>query len=93
MKIQKSCTLKIRGGRARLLRQESRKGSVDSMGEVGDIRGEPRPNADRLLWNGKADGASGGGIAYSVTGDHDNRPTDMTNIVIEHDKRESACLK
>lgn len=35
-----------------------------------------------VLWNGKADGAIGGGISFAVTGDHDNRPTDMTNLVV-----------
>lgn len=52
------------------------------MGEIGDIRREPRPNADSVLWNGKADGASGGGVAFSIIGDHDDRPTDMTNLVV-----------
>lgn len=35
-----------------------------------------------VLWNGKADGNSGGGIAFSIVGDHENRPTDMTNLVV-----------
>ena len=38
-------------------------------------------DAVAVLWNGKADGADGEGVAFSVVGDHDNRPTDMTNIV------------
>lgn len=36
-----------------------------------------------LVLNGKADGASGVGISFSITGDHDNRPTDMTNLIIQ----------
>lgn len=43
-----------------------------------------------LVWNGKADGASGGGVAFSIIGDHDNRPTDMTNLIVyENDLRSS----
>lgn len=34
------------------------------------------------VWNGKADGASGQGVSFAITGDHDNRPTDMTNIIV-----------
>lgn len=37
----------------------------------------------KLVWNGKCDLSIGGGISFSITGDHDNRPTDMTNIVVE----------
>ena len=33
--------------------------------------------------NYKADGSIGGGIAFAIVGDHENRPTDMTNIVVE----------
>lgn len=40
---------------------ESKEGRTNTMGEVGDIRREPRPDADSVLWNGKADGAIGGG--------------------------------
>ena len=35
-----------------------------------------------IVWNGKADGASGNGVAFATVGDHENRPTDMTNLVI-----------
>jgi hypothetical protein len=56
------------------------------MGEVSDPGRKPRPNPVRLLWNGKADGANGGGIAFSIIGDHDNRPTDMTNVVVEYEE-------
>lgn len=35
-----------------------------------------------LIQNYKADGAIGGGIAFAVVGDHENRPTDMTNILV-----------
>lgn len=40
----------------------------------------------KILWNGKADISDGGGIAFSVVGDHENRPTDMTNIVIVNER-------
>ena len=32
----------------------------------------------------KADGAYGGGTCYSIVGDHENRPTDMTNLIIQN---------
>lgn len=32
--------------------------------------------------NFKADGSPGGGISFAVVGDHENRPTDMTNLVV-----------
>ena len=32
--------------------------------------------------NFKADGSVGDGIAFAIVGDHENRPTDMTNIVV-----------
>lgn len=35
-----------------------------------------------LIWNGRADGLIGGGIAYNVTGDHDAHITNLTNVVI-----------
>lgn len=38
---------------------------------------------ESTLWNGKADGADGDGVAFAIIGDHDNRPTDMTNLVIQ----------
>lgn len=37
---------------------------------------------DDLIWNGKADGAIGGGISFAVVGGHDSTISDMTNIVI-----------
>lgn len=35
-----------------------------------------------LLFNGKADGADGGGVSFAIVGDHENRSTDMTNLVV-----------
>lgn len=35
-----------------------------------------------IISNYKADGAIGGGIAFAIVGDHENRPTDMTNIIV-----------
>ena len=34
------------------------------------------------ILNYKADGSVGDGIAFAIVGDHENRPTDMTNIVV-----------
>lgn len=51
------------------------------MGEISNIRSQPRP-IPVCLGNYKADGASGGGISFAIVGDHENRPTDMTNLVI-----------
>lgn len=38
-----------------------------------------------IIDNYKADGAEGNGIAFATVGDHENRPTDMTNIVVGFD--------
>lgn len=35
-----------------------------------------------VCYNYKADGAIGGGIAFAIVGDHENRPTDMTNLIV-----------
>lgn len=40
-----------------------------------------------LVWNGKADGAIGNGIAFAIVGDHENRPTDMTNVLLITEKK------
>lgn len=63
------------------------------MGEVSNTRGDTRSDIVCLEGNGyrpshridnyKADGSIGGGIAFAIVGDHENRPTDMTNIVVE----------
>lgn len=37
---------------------------------------------EMTISNYKADGAIGGGIAFAIVGDHENRPTDMTNLVV-----------
>ena len=47
-----------------------------------DSWSESRPDAIPTLHNYKADGAIGGGIAFAIVGDHENRPTDMTNILV-----------
>lgn len=38
-----------------------------------------------IISNFKADGAVGGGIAFAIVGDHENRPTDMTNLIVIHE--------
>ena len=35
-----------------------------------------------FIQNYKADGAVGNGIVFAIVGDHENRPTDMTNILV-----------
>ncbi len=47
-----------------------------------DIRLTDSTGMPCVIWNGKADGADGGGVSFAVVGDHENRPTDMTNIVV-----------
>lgn len=39
--------------------------------------------------NYKADGGIGGGIAFAIVGDHENRPTDMTNLVVLYERTNS----
>lgn len=36
----------------------------------------------RIITNYKADGSVGGGVSFAIVGDHENRPTDMTNILV-----------
>ena len=38
-----------------------------------------------ILGNYKADGEVGGGISFAIVGDHENRPTDMTNLIVYED--------
>ena len=38
-------------------------------------------------------GLSGGGVAFAVVGDHENRPTDMTNLVVENHDEEDTDRK
>lgn len=52
------------------------------MGEKRSAWSQLGSNAVCVVWNGKADGASGFEVAFAVVGDHENRPTDMTNIVV-----------
>lgn len=40
-----------------------------------------------LIGNYKGDGNPGNGISFAVVGDHENRPTDMTNIIVYEDIR------
>ena len=51
MSLTAAATLKIRGGvRSGLIRQESRKGCVDTMGDERDIGREPRSDAYCLVY-------------------------------------------
>lgn len=36
----------------------------------------------QTAWNFRADGLVGGGIAFNIVGDHESRPTDMTNVIV-----------
>lgn len=40
--------------------------------------------------NFKADGSVGDGVAFAIVGDHENRPTDMTNIVVINERAKQA---
>ena len=42
--------------------------------------------------NFKADGSVGDGIAFAIVGDHENRPTDMTNLVV-YERTDSFGIK
>ena len=46
-------------------------------------------DGEPVVFTGKADGADGRGVAFALTGDHDNRPTDMTNVVVNIENRPS----
>lgn len=47
-------------------------------------------NEEVIVNNFKADGSIGGGVAFAVVGDHENRPTDMINLVVEnHDEEDT----
>lgn len=62
------------------------------MGEISNIRSEPRPIPfcmDGYIANYKADGSTGLGIAFAIVGDHENRPTDMTNLIVEEDEEKN----
>ena len=48
---------------------------------------------EKNIHNFKADGAIGGGIAFAIVGDHENRPTDMTNVVIINERADSPGIK
>ena len=48
---------------------------------------------EKNIHNFKADGAIGGGIAFAIVGDHENRPTDMTNVVIINERTDSSGIK
>lgn len=66
MKKQVSCTLKVRGGGGeRCIWQKSRKGSVDSMGKVGNTRSEPRSDIVCLEGNGSRPSHRGDGYLES----------------------------
>ena len=67
------------GVRTGLLREESRERAADSMGKERDAGREPRPDAVCVF---DARGNGGGGIAPTITGDHQNRITDYTAIVV-----------
>lgn len=41
--------------------------------------------------NFKADGAKGEGVAFAIVGDHENRPTDMTNLIVYEDGIHRHC--
>ena len=50
-----------------------------NQGGVAIVNGAERSD---VCVNYKADGADGNGVAFATVGDHENRPTDMTNLVL-----------
>lgn len=48
---------------------------------------------EKNIQNFKADGAIGGGIAFAIVGDHENRPTDMTNVIVINETTDSFGIK
>lgn len=69
-----------------MLWKESRKGCVGSMGKGRNSWSKPRPNADSLersVMILDARGNGNGEISPTLTGDHQNRITDYTAIVVE----------
>ena len=61
------------------------------MGEIGNAWCKSRPNADSVYQRNKAlifdaRGNGEGNISPTITGDHQNRITDYTAIVIEYEK-------
>ena len=63
--------LENRGGGKGILIQNERTGALSTL------------NNQSVCTNYKADGADGKGVAFATVGDHESRPTDMTNLVIE----------
>lgn len=62
------------------------------MGKISNARSKSRSDISclercRFIGNFKADGSEGGGVTFAVVGDHENRPTDMTNLVIIWENR------
>lgn len=43
--------------------------------------------------NFKADGSVGDGVAFAIVGDHENRPTDMTNVVVINEATDSFGIE
>lgn len=44
--------------------------------------GGEHASRDYLRWNGTGNGNSGNGVAFAIVGDHEDRPTDFTNLVV-----------
>lgn len=78
-----------------MLREKSGQRCIGAMGEISDIGCEPRSNAVRLLKRRTAEtdrrrrliydarGNGDGRTSPTITGDHQNRITDYTAIILE----------
>lgn len=68
----------------------SREGGHTYRGVSGTLRANMGDNqmsvAHPLVKVYKGDGATGGDTTFAIVGDHENRPTDMTNLIISLDR-------
>lgn len=62
------------------------------MGEVRDIGSESRPNSICVeIYDARGNGW--GGVSPTIVGDHQNRVTDYTAIVVEYGKRNEESVR
>ena len=95
--IVKSCTLKIRGGTERdSYGKKARKGALiqwEKSATLGVSQDQYLFVWTDTLPTTKQTDLQGGGIAFAIVGDHENRPTDMTNLIVEEKDEDSNRKK
>lgn len=83
MKLITSCTLKIRGGAERdCYGKRAGKGALIQWEKSGTLGVSQDQTLIVFYGTEKQTEQSGGGVAFSIIGDHDDRPTDMTNLIV-----------